>query len=978
MMAYPKTILIVEDEAIIAMNEKLLFEKEGYLVHSVSTGESAVDLVCEKNIQIDLILMDINLGKGIDGITAAQQISQSRDIPIIFHSAYIDKQTLAKARSITSYGMISKNTPFAALLASVETAVQLHQAHLKLQESEARFRQLVEGSPDIVYTYSRKHGGIYYSPRVEQVFGYPVEYLYDHPFLWDQSIHPDDLPSVEKAVQEFDHGVAFDLEYRVQDARGNWRWLHDRSIGRVVRDGEFFIEGLASDITDQKRTEFALRESEEKYRSLFENEIFAIKIFDQKTLRILDVNEAFVRSYGYSREEIMGGMSNPDFSAEVEATSSAVVNAIQNGIKFIPLRYHRKKDGAIFPIEIAVSPYTWRGQAVMFSIERDISAQLEAQRMQKASESRLSLAMDIANLASWEYDPERDALILNDRFYALLGTTAEREGGYQLTPNEYILRFVYGKNRRRIIDTFKASTQAQPSALLYQEHCIIRSDGEVRWVALRPNMNTDPSQKTVLGTIQDITERYQAEEALRASEERYRLLFQNMQEGFGLYDVIVDDQNRPTDFTFLEVNKTYEMVSGRKQADVIGRRASEMFPPVDPELIRIFGNVALTGQAVTFDYHLKPNDRYLRIHVFSPMPGRFATIFDDITQSRAAELALRESERVRMEANERFRSLFEQTHDAVFILDLAGKHITANARAAEMLGYSMEELLKLSLDDTSAAIEEDHSIINLMLAGEHIPLYERNFRKKDGLLLPAEINVELVRDINGVPLYIQSVVRDISQRKAAEAAIQKLLSEKELLMREVHHRIKNNMNTISGLLALHAQTLEEPKAVLALQDADSRVRSMMTLYDRLYRSGNYLQLDAPAYLGALLNDIAQTWEAPNRQIKIVQEIENIPLPIERSIPLGIFINECITNAYKYAFPLEQIGTILVSLKSTGDTLEVIVANDGDSMPTEIDLETSTSFGLSLIKMMARQLDANLQIIRESGTHIKMIIPLAAP
>jgi PAS domain S-box-containing protein len=725
-MAYSPIILLVEDEPSLAMNEKLLLETEGYIVLHVATAEEATDLLCEKKLPVDLILMEINPGKGINSIPEAQHITQKRNLPIIFLSALIDQPTIAEAKKIPSYGIISKTNSPAAWSAAIQTALQLHQTHRKLLESEAR----------------------------------------------------------------------------------------------------------------------------------------------------------------------------------------------------------------------------------------------------------LSSAMDLANLASWEYDPESDVLVLNDRFYALLGTTAEREGGYQLSLKEYLIRFVYGTNRKKIIEAFKSSVADPPLAIGYQEHSILRSDGAVGRVALRSIPNNDPARKSGMGVIQDITERYQAEAALRASEERYRLLFQNIQEGFGLFDIIVDDQNRPADFCFLDVNQTYEIVTGRKRAEVIGRRASEMIPPVDPELIQVFGKVAITGQAVTFDYFFKPNQRYLRMHVFCPMPGRFATVFDDITHNRAAELALRESERVRMEANERFHSLFEQTHDAVFILDINGKYIAANERAVEMLGYSMQELLTLSVEDTSVSRAEDTAILEKMLAGEHIPLYERIFRKKDGQRLPTEVNVELVRDIQGVPLHIQSVVRDISQRKAAEAAIKKLLDEKELLVREVHHRIKNNMNTISGLLAIHAQMIEEPKAVQALQDADSRVRSMMTLYDRLYRSGNYLELDASTYLGNLLADIALTWQAPNRQIKFIQEIENIPLPIQLSFPIGIFINECITNAFKYAFHGDQAGIIRVSMARLAETLEVVVENDGERIPAEINLETTTSFGMSLMKMMARQLDAKLFINREHGTQIRMSLPVA--
>jgi diguanylate cyclase (GGDEF)-like protein/PAS domain S-box-containing protein len=142
----------------------------------------------------------------------------------------------------------------------------------------------------------------------------------------------------------------------------------------------------------------------------------------------------------------------------------------------------------------------------------------------------------------------------------------------------------------------------------------------------------------------------------------------------------------------------------------------------------------------------------------------YLAVKEDITERKRIEEALRASEA-------RFRALFDQTHDAVFILNLEGQHIAVNQRAADMLGYSIDELLRLSMHDTSIEIDQSQSIIDRLLAGEHVPLYERRFRRKDGQVFPVEINAELIRDKSGSPLHIQSVVRDISQRKQVEDAL---------------------------------------------------------------------------------------------------------------------------------------------------------------------------------------------------------------
>ncbi len=157
-----------------------------------------------------------------------------------------------------------------------------------LRASEGRFRRLVESSPDILYTYSTQHGGQYYSPQVEYIFGRSREEMYAAPRCWVESIHPDDESLVAKAVDGLRQGINYKIEYRIKDAQGNWHWLFDRSIGCMANGDELIIEGLAIDITERKRIEVALRDSEMRYRILAERSPLAIQVFspDGTTLRV--------------------------------------------------------------------------------------------------------------------------------------------------------------------------------------------------------------------------------------------------------------------------------------------------------------------------------------------------------------------------------------------------------------------------------------------------------------------------------------------------------------------------------------------------------------------------------------------------------------------------------------------------------------------------------------------------------------------
>lgn len=251
-------------------------------------------------------------------------------------------------------------------------------------------------------------------------------------------------------------------------------------------------------------------------------------------------------------------------------------------------------------------------------------------------------------------------------------------------------------------------------------------------------------------------------------------------ENLGDAILVLNSENR-----ILDANRAALVTSQRNLKQIVGRPILEIAlserRPIFEKVLQVFeGKLEVTfpvgNEPVIYEvnvFPLRDSKGLLLGRVF---------VWHDITHRKMLEirykelsekLEIRVAERTRQlyESTERFRALFEQTHDAIFILDLSGKHLQTNQRAADMLGYTPEELLQLSLHDTSAEVEESISMLSRIKNGEDIPLYERRFRKKDGTILYAEVNVELVRDLSGNPLHIQSLVRDITERKLADQAL---------------------------------------------------------------------------------------------------------------------------------------------------------------------------------------------------------------
>jgi|GEM_PF-3328252 len=273
---------------------------------------------------------------------------------------------------------------------------------------------------------------------------------------------------------------------------------------------------------------------------------------------------------------------------------------------------------------------------------------------------------------------------------------------------------------------------------------------------------------------EDITDRKAVEENLRTNEEFLRLVFETSEDAI----VITAPSG-----VIIEANPTACRMSGMTREEMILAGRNKFFDTNDPSLVKILEEFSRTGKfSGVLTFIRKDGSKFpgeISSIRYKDKDGNILTssFIRDITERKLAEEA-------KQEAEARYRGLFEQTHDAIFILDLQGRHLTENQRAADMMGYTPEEMHGLSVRETSAELQQSLQVIQQLLDGKHISLYERLFQKKDGTIFPVEINVELVRDMHGNPLHIQSVVRDISERKLAE----KKISESEERFRLLFER----------------------------------------------------------------------------------------------------------------------------------------------------------------------------------------------
>jgi len=322
-----KTILLVEDDATTMMIETHLLESFGYAVIPAKSGEEAVQIAIG-NDKIALILMDVDLGPGIDGPEAARQILGKRKPPIVFLSSHTEKEYVERIKGIAGYGYVVKNSNNVVIRSSIEMAFNLFETQEVLRASEERLRFAMEGANDGLWDVQMQTGEVYLSPRGCEILGYGAEGLSNVIKKWDQLVHPDDLPATNERLQAHLAGRApiFEVEQRLRTKSGDWKWILAR--GKVmIRDAQgqpLRMTGTHSDITERKQAEKALRENEARLNKTQEISHLGIGDMDLLTKRLVLSDEVY-RIYGLKPQEfaatyaLLLNAAHPEDRAALEA-----------------------------------------------------------------------------------------------------------------------------------------------------------------------------------------------------------------------------------------------------------------------------------------------------------------------------------------------------------------------------------------------------------------------------------------------------------------------------------------------------------------------------------------------------------------------------------------------------------------------------------------------------------------------------------
>ncbi len=863
---------------------------------------------------------------------------------------------------------------FGRVMVSAHTDItDRKQVEGKLEFANAVLRTQQENSLDGILVVDENGRTVSFNRRFVDIWGIPGKAL-------ESGSDEEVLRSVLHRLvrpDEFLVKVRYLYEHRDEISRDEISLIGDITLDRysapmLGANGEYYGRvWYFRDITERKRTENMLQVTLTKYKTMFDGFPLGITVSDE-TGKILESNLMARNLLGLSQEyharrsidspewRIIrpdGTLMPPDEYASVRALRErrTVVN-VEMGIV--------KPDEAVTWLSVTAAPLPIEGHGVVITYF-DITERKEAQERAKASETKYRRLHETMTDALVFVDMTGNIAEVNQSFMDMLGYSMEELSGltYQdLTPEKWHSFESNIINDQIMVRGF--------SDVYEKEY--IRKDGTVFPVELRTFLVKDdeghPSELWAI--VRDITDRKLIEDKLSESNQ----LLSGILDHTHMMAVFLDPR-----FNFIWVNRAYAETCGFDPSSFPGKNHFELYPHEENKAI--FQRVVDTGES--YFVAAKP-------FVFPDQPERGVTYWDwslmpildsgkvtglvftlsEVTDRINAEATLRESEA-------RFSSAFEFAPIGVALVSTGGAFIKTNKALCNLLGYTAEEMPRLSFQEITHPddLEEDLAYVRQMLEGE-IDTYrmEKRYFGKGGNLIWVLLSVSLVRGDEGHPQYFVSQIVDITERKLTEEQIKRLLTEKELLLKEVHHRIKNNMNVIMSLLSLQSDTLKDPSAVSAFHDTENRVRSMMVLYEKLYRSNDFRAISAREYLAALVYEIVANF--PNRErVDVETRVDDIALDAKILSPVGIIINELITNTMKYAFTGMGGGRILVFFSMKDNHAKLIVEDNGIGIPESVNIETATGFGLQLVHILVEQLEGSLRIEREDGTRFVLTFRL---
>ena len=749
-------------------------------------------------------------------------------------------------------------------------------------------------------------------------------------------------------------GKIIDTEISIRASRNS-----DGSVNYL----ECFIYG----ITKLKKNEEQIKEDEYKYKTLFNSSPDYIILVDVDGI-ITDVNNATQKITGLPCHDLIGKhfsdigiFPKEDVPLNVKNLSEIFINKDTNPYesRFFDIK------GEIHYVETDIRQLKKNGEIVAFQvISHDITERKKNEEAIIKSEAYYRTIFENTGTATLIMDDNAIISLVNTEFEKLSGYSKD-----EIENKKNWIDMVATEDREMVKNYHELRESSPDKTPSNYEIKLVNKKGFIRDIYV--NIALIPYSSNCLVSFLDITNKKRSKIELRKSKTKIKIAMDMAKLVYWEYDVETDKFT--FDDQFYGLYGTNLNKEGKTQMSS-AEYAEKFLPPeessiVDMGLQKAFetNDPKFLGQ---FEHNIKKADgqkRFITVRYWINKDNQGNTVKvlgvnQDITERKNVEIALKESEK-------KYRDLAELLPQPVFESDLNGNITFINRIGLPIFGYNQEDLDNgMNLFQVISSEDRDRAIVNnqRILNGEKLTSGEYTAVKKDGTKLPIMVHSNPIIHENTIT-GLRGVVVDITELKNAENKIKASLNDKEILLKEVHHRVKNNMQIISSLLNLQIQHVNDEEAINVLKESQNRVKSMAMIHEKLYLSNDLTQINFVDYIDSLVSNLFYSYNIKNTKIKPLLEIDDISLNMETAIPCGLIISELTSNALKYAFPNGKQGELLISLKSEDNLYKLTVSDNGIGLPAELEFDNVKTLGLKLVHILTGQIDGEIKVNRESGT-----------
>jgi PAS domain S-box-containing protein len=776
-------------------------------------------------------------------------------------------------------------------------------------------------------------------------------------------------------------------------------------------------EEVRKEFAQRKRAEDALVGTERRYRFLAENVTDLICTMDLD-LRFTYVSPSITTLLGYPVEQMMGTplyriMAPPSFdvvkkvlaeellrdeeddsdpfrsrTVEIELTTRSGASVSTEA----KARFLRAPDGRISEILAVVRDITARKKMEdglrksrdelqervkerTLELERaneELLAEVAEHKRTldalRQSEGKYRLLVENTPAVPWTSDQERNTVFISPHVEKVYGYSPQEI--YEAGSHLWFGR-IHPDDVERVKEAFQLLLTR--NEMFDMEYRIQRKDG--KWIWLHDTALTvyrEGSMSYAYGVFIDVTERKQAAEALRESEERYRTLVETSPDAITLADL---------NGTIIVTNERGAHLMGFENVQELrtsGKTVFDFMAPEDRERALENARKTLeTGNVRNIEYQvLRKDGTSFPAEISASLvrdaggkPTAFIGVMRDITDRKRARDALRESER-------EFRLIADSVPSLFSYLGADGRYRFVNKYYEEWFGLTRVEIVgkhyREVVGDDAYEIIKDH--VETALSGQRVS-YEAALPYAHGGMRWVIADYVPFKDDGGQLKGFFALVTDITERKLVEEQIRLALKEKEVLLKEIQHRVKNNLQVISSLFDLQSRYTDDERVLAMFKESRDRVRSIALIHEKLYEADDLTRIDFGDYIKGLATHLFRSYGIGFDAVKLTTRFDDVPLSIDAAIPCALIVNELVSNSLKHAFRTDDECEIRLELRSDNDSqVTLVVADNGVGLPDGFTIDQPPSLGLRLVTTLTRQLKGSITVQREKGTTFSVTFP----